>query len=1067
MGEAQTFHGRHGILMLVLLATVLPTVLARRRTTRHQVDKPDLYAVLNLTRSATHKQIRNQFKKWSRMLHPDITTWPKDVARKRMIEVAEAYEVLGDEDRRKTYDGTGDIDIGTKPIQWQTNNLFTGEHDAHVFTNSNGVRRMLNGTQPWMLYFWEKECHECVAHAETYAKFATRMKGVANVGVIDCTNMLPECRKLQVDMNKLPQIKLWMDKKATLYQTKYGKIEVQSLVEWAARKMLTEAVSLTHEYVAPGKKGKKGKTASKTPTFGGSPETDQVWPLVTFEYAACMDCNTELTLAIDGLRKYSSSPMRALRVDCNKAAKFCKKHAPKSVGLAWNVGTAVQRAGTVQKDLEIRLMTQRRQFDARDLLGFVLAQQEKALKEIEPEVFESIAWDAKADSGWMSSMWGSTQDAKKAADEDAWAVAFLGKDDDSVKATPYLEMVAIDALNYTSPSDRKLHVVSVDCDKNLNLCVKALNNRGPKFPQLRLYPATRPGKSEPIVVPVTHPQSMTDKLRNEMEPLEIVRLDPQTYQKRFMKDPKTRGHWYVLYSAGDWCPPCIAMREPWRQMARIVSAENRKVKITIGSVNCDAHKWLCQQNGIEGYPTMRFHPEGGGHSDFQGDRTAEKLLAWGREQIGSRVIPLGPDLIQRARDRKGQPHVVLFTAGGWCPPCQAIASRYAKAARRLAPLQLGKVDCDKEKDLCGQFGISNYPAVVLYKKWPKISKLIRQVPGKKKQRAVEHQSFVYSLKEQEKASTAGMVYAIMSRLSKFKWDPPSDDAEDEEDETDGPIKVLTDTEYNNVVLRQKEGRQHWFILWTGGEWCPPCQQMKKTWKDLALILQDEAPSIHIGIMDCDTYGDLCRQQRMRSLPAPFFHAAGPAAARPQSYPGMRSAEAAADWVQEQLDLAAGGSNVLNPGGGMIELTKDGKPLLALFSAGEWCPPCMAIYARFAKVSKKLPELRMAQVNCDEQKGVCEKYGITSYPSVIFYAKELSTTKSGCVHHIKSDGSREQDVWDCSAKSWMRVLPQDDKHSAAAIIAFAEKNFARIKELSSSGYGGDEDEDYSSDDKDEL
>eukprot|EP01065_Artemidia_motanka_P045139 TRINITY_DN656_c0_g2_i1.p1 TRINITY_DN656_c0_g2~~TRINITY_DN656_c0_g2_i1.p1 ORF type:complete len:1058 (+),score=370.09 TRINITY_DN656_c0_g2_i1:96-3269(+) len=1048
------------LLVAALVLSLLPVVECRRRTNRQQVEKPDLYQTMNLTRGASIKQIKTMYRKWSRMLHPDVTSWPKELARKKLIEVTEAYEVLGDEDRKKTYDGSGEIDIGTKPLHWQANSMFAGETDVHVFTNGAALRRMLARNESWMLFFWQAECHECVGHADTYQKYATRMKGIANVGSVDCTNMVPECRKLAVDTNKLPQIKLWLNKETTLYSTKYGKIEVQSLVEWSAQRLLTEAASLTHSYVPPPKKGKKGKKG-KTPTFPADPAEDQVWPLVSFEYDACMDCRTELTLAVDGLRGYCKTPMRALRVDCLKNAKFCKKHAPKQVGLAWNVGRITHKKGAGRSEVSVELMEQKRQFDARDLLGFALSKQKSDLGAVDSSLFQTIAWGAPAkDESWLSSMWGSEPDGQKAATEDAWAIAFVGQNKESERSRPYLEMVASDSLGWKSDGGSPVHVATFDCAANKQVCSRALGVfRGqPKLPQMRLYPATKAAKAEPVVVSVSNPASMTEKIRQEVDPLEIVRLDPQTYQERFA-DVSTRGNWYVLWSAGDWCPPCIQMRDPWRQMARIVGSENRKTKITVGVVDCDANKYLCQKNGIDSYPTMRFHPEGGGHSDFGGERTPEKLFAWGREQIGSKVSMMGQELAQVARRKTGKPFVVLFTAGGWCPPCGAIGPKYNKAAKKLNPLQLGKVDCDAHRPLCERFGIKSFPTVVVYANGPKAPAYCRKVAGKKKQKKCSF-GHIHTLSEQEKSSAVAISTAVKKYVKDFEYVPPEDDDDDDDDDSDGPLRFLKESEYNNLVLKQKEGPQDWFVLWTGGEWCPPCQQMKKPFRDLAYILQDEAPNVNIGVMDCDVHGALCRQQRMRSLPTAFFH---PAGKQQQAYPGQRSAEAMADWLSEQLELAQGGSNVLNPGRGMVRLTKDGKPLLALFSAGEWCPPCMAIYARFAKVSKKLPDLRLAQIDCDEYRDVCVQFGINSYPSVIFYGKQLATTKSGCVHHIKSDGTREQGVWDCSSKSWVRILPQDDKHSAAAIINFAQKNLAKIKELE----GGGADSDDHTDHDDEL
>ncbi len=66
----------------------------------------DFYEVLGVARSSSQDEIRKAYKKLARKFHPDVK--PEDTsAQQKFAEITEAYEVLGDEDKRKKYDQFG------------------------------------------------------------------------------------------------------------------------------------------------------------------------------------------------------------------------------------------------------------------------------------------------------------------------------------------------------------------------------------------------------------------------------------------------------------------------------------------------------------------------------------------------------------------------------------------------------------------------------------------------------------------------------------------------------------------------------------------------------------------------------------------------------------------------------------------------------------------------------------------------------------------------------------------------------------------------------------------------
>ena len=65
----------------------------------------DYYDVLGVERTASQAEIKKAFRRLARELHPDVNEDPG--AEERFKEAAEAYEVLSDEERRRTYDAYG------------------------------------------------------------------------------------------------------------------------------------------------------------------------------------------------------------------------------------------------------------------------------------------------------------------------------------------------------------------------------------------------------------------------------------------------------------------------------------------------------------------------------------------------------------------------------------------------------------------------------------------------------------------------------------------------------------------------------------------------------------------------------------------------------------------------------------------------------------------------------------------------------------------------------------------------------------------------------------------------
>ena len=64
----------------------------------------NLYEILGVEKTATEKEIKKAFRKMSKKYHPDRNQERKEWAKKKFVEVANAYEILKDPSKRRAYD---------------------------------------------------------------------------------------------------------------------------------------------------------------------------------------------------------------------------------------------------------------------------------------------------------------------------------------------------------------------------------------------------------------------------------------------------------------------------------------------------------------------------------------------------------------------------------------------------------------------------------------------------------------------------------------------------------------------------------------------------------------------------------------------------------------------------------------------------------------------------------------------------------------------------------------------------------------------------------------------------
>lgn len=445
------------------------------------------------------------------------------------------------------------------------------------------------------------------------------------------------------------------------------------------------------------------------------------------------------------------------------------------------------------------------------------------------------------------------------------------------------------------------------------------------------------------------------------------------YSTQEFKDEVTKKPHFVLFYA-PWCGHCKRTMPAYEELSEKYNEKEGMEKVAIAMVDCTEHTEVCSEQGVNGYPTIKYFEKtadgdeyfgGRGFSDFDtyiqaklGDTGAQKPAGDSNIETSNGVKLYTNDNFESAT-QTGH-HFVKFYAP-WCPHCQNMAKTWEDLANSYedGSVSVAEVDCTQHQTVCGSQEVRGYPTLLFFSG----GKMVEKYSGGRT--LDEFKQFVARVAETEVKASESVEETVPEKTSS--------------------VKVYTTKNFDET------NSGHHFVKFYA-PWCPHCQDIAPTWEKLAASFKDDQ-TVAIAEVDCTTDGDACKKPEVSGYPTLWWMTDGKYV---EKYSGPRDFEDLREFVNSmrgKKDSAKHGTveeknveyvQTLNVET-FEEAVAEGHYFIKFYAP--WCGHCKRMAPAWEQLGKKFAghkSVTIAEVDCTKNREICDKNEVTGFPTLYYF-----------------------------------------------------------------------------------